>query len=172
MLLLNNQFYWYAVYTRSHHEDKVAHQLKNKSVHTFLPKLEVWSKRKDRKKKIHKALFPGYLFVHDICERNHWLDILKTPGVVRILGDKSGPMPISDVQIESIKKILNGNIAISPFPYLKKGQKVRVVNGPLQGCEGIILDLKKRERLIISIDLLQRSVSVELNGADVESVIS
>ena len=168
----NSQFYWYAVYTRSCHEDKVDRLLKTKSIHTFLPRIEVWSKRKDRKKKIHKALFPGYLFVNEIGDRNQYLEILKTPGVVRMLGDKNAPMSIPDIQIESIKKILESRTASTIFPYLRKGQKVRVTNGPLQGCEGIILDLKKRDRLIVSIDLLQRAVSVELNGADVELLVN
>ncbi|MCJ7494634.1 MAG: UpxY family transcription antiterminator [Deltaproteobacteria bacterium] len=167
----NNLIYWYCLYTRSRHEDAVYQRLTDKKIHTFLPKLEVWSRRKDRRKKIQKALFSGYLFVYENLTHQNWLEILKTPGVVKILGNEEGPMPIPEIQIESIRTILNGKAAVSPFPYLKEGQRVRVVDGPLKDCEGFLVKIKEdRERLIISIDLLKRSVSVEIEGASVEPV--
>jgi len=163
---------WYCVHTRSRHEDVVYQRLSDKKIHAFLPKLEVWSKRKDRRKKIQKALFPGYLFVYEIMNPRSGLEILKTPGVVRILGNELGPLSVPEIQIESIKKILDGKAAVSPFPYLREGQLVRVVDGPLKGCEGFLLKIKEgREKLVISIDLLQRSVSVEIDTASVEPVI-
>jgi transcription antitermination factor NusG len=138
----------------------------------FLPKLEVWSRRKDRRKKIQKALFPGYLFIYENLEPRRGLEILKTPGVVKILGNEAGPMPVPEIQIESIKKILDGKSAVSPFPYLKEGQLVRVVDGPLRGCEGFLIKIKEeKDKLVISIDLLQRSVSVEIESASVEPII-
>jgi transcription antitermination factor NusG len=162
---------WYCIHTRSRHEEMVFLRLEDKRMHAFLPKLEVWSRRKDRRKKIQKALFPGYLFVHEILDPFHRLEILKTPGVVRILGNEKGPVPVPDIQIESIRTILDGKSAVSPFPYLKEGQIVRVVEGPLKGCEGFLLKIKEgREKLIISVDLLQRSVAVEIDGASVEPV--
>ena len=165
----NNVSSWYCLYTRSRHEDAVHQRLTDKKMNVFLPKLEVWSRRKDRKKKIQKALFSGYLFVHENLTHPIWLEILKTPGVVKILGNESGPIPIPDIQIESIQKILNGKAAVSPFPYLKEGQLVRVVDGPLKDCQGLLLKIKEgKEKMIISIDLLKRSVSVEIEGASVE----
>ena len=165
----SNQPAWYCVHTRSRHEDKVFQRLSDKGISAFLPKMETWSKRKDRRKKILKALFAGYLFVHEILTAQRGLDILKTPGVVKILGNEDGPQPVPEVQIESIRKILNGRAAVSPFPYLKEGQRVRVVDGPLKGCEGFLLKKHEmKEKLIISIDLLQRSVSVEIGGANIE----
>ena len=167
----NNPLYWYCLYTRSRHEDFVYQRLSDKKINAFLPKLEVWSRRKDRRKKIQKALFSGYLFVHENLTHHIWLEILKTPGVVKILGNEEGPMPIPEIQIESIRTILNGKAAVSPFPYLKEGQRVRVVDGPLKDCEGFLVKIKEgRERLIISIDLLKRSVAVEIEGASVEPV--
>ncbi len=162
---------WYCIHTRSRHEDTVFQRLGDKRIEVFLPKLEVWSRRKDRKKKIQKALFPGYLFVHDSLNPYHRLEILKTPGVVKILGNERGPVAVPEPQIESIQTILGGKSAITPFPYLREGQLVRVVYGPLKGCEGFLLKIKEgKEKLIISVDLLQRSVAVEIDGASVEPV--
>ena len=163
--------YWYCLHTRSRHEEAVYQRLTDKGFYTFLPRLQVWSKRKDRRKKIQKALFSGYLFVYEALNPYRGLEILKTPGVVKILGNAQGPLPIPEIQIESIKKILSGESAVFPFPYLKEGQLVRVVDGPLKGCEGFLLKIKEeKERLIISIDLLQRSVAVEIDGPSVEPV--
>jgi len=163
---------WYCVHTRSRHEDVVYQRLTDKQIQAFLPKMEVWSKRKDRRKKIQKALFPGYLFVYEMMNPQHGLEILKTPGVVKILGNEVGPMPVPETQIESIKKLLDGKAAVSPFPYLKEGQLVRIVDGPLRGCEGFLVKIKEqKEKLVISIDLLQRSVSVEIESASIEPVI-
>ena len=169
--LNSDRSYWYCIHTRSRHEDAVYHRLSDKKFHVFLPKLEVWSKRKDRRKKIQKALFPGYLFVYENLHPRLGLEILKTPGVVRFLGNESGPLPVPESQIESVKKILNGKAAVSPFPYLKEGQRVRVVDGPLRGCEGFLIKIKEeKEKLVISIDLLQRSVSVEVDSSSIEPV--
>ena len=163
--------YWYCLHTRSRHEEVVYQRLTDKGFYTFLPRLQVWSKRRDRRKKIQKALFSGYLFVYEALNPYRGLEILKTPGVVRILGNAQGPLSIPEIQIESIKKILSGESAVFPFPYLKEGQLVRVVDGPLKGCEGFLLKIKEeKERLIISIDLLQRSVAVEIDGPSVEPV--
>ena len=162
---------WYAVYTASRHEQKVHDRLIEKSVHTFLPKMEVWSRRKDRRKKILTPLFPGYLFVKVYLDNDILLRVLKTPGVAYILGNNGKCTPIPENQIASIQTLLQNDVLISPYPYLRIGQRVRVVNGPLMGCEGILVREKpNRQRLIISIDLLNRSVCAEIHEADVEPI--
>jgi len=171
MMAQNSVASWYCIHTRSRHENVVHNRLIEKGLNSFLPKMEVWSKRKDRKKKIHKVLFPGYLFVNDCLNHYKSLEILKTPGVVRILGNEQGPVPVPEAQIESIMRILDRGVVMNPIPYLKEGQLVRVVDGPLQGCEGFLSEVKEdKERLIISVDILKRSVAVEIEATSVEPV--
>lgn len=163
---------WYAVYTRCHHEFTIWNQLEKKSVENFLPCMTTWSRRKDRKLKIQVPLFPGYLFVRLDFKPVAALEVLKIRGVVRFLGDTSQrPTPIPDIQIESLRTIITSGDKVLPFSFLKVGQRVRVIRGPFEGCEGILCRVKDgKDRLVISIELLQRSVSVEIDAADVTSI--
>lgn len=160
---------WYAVHTRSRHEQKVSGRLTDKSIHTFLPKIEVWSRRRDRRKRMQIPLFPGYLFVNVELDNYICLDILKTPGVAYIVGNNGKCHPIPGNQIVSIQNALAKGALLTSYPYLKVGRRVRVVNGPLTGCEGILLRYKtNKQRLIMSVDLLGQSLSTEIDEADVE----
>jgi len=162
---------WYAIHTSSHHEQRVYERLVKKSIHAFLPKMEVWSRRKDRRKRIQVSLFPGYLFVNVDLDPYVILEILNTPGVAYILRNNGKFTPIPENQIASIQKLLKNDVLIKPYPYLKIGQRVRIVNGPLMGCEGILLKIKpNKQRLIVSIDLLKRSISAEIDEFDVEPI--
>ena len=162
---------WYAIHTSSHHEQRVYERLVKKSIHAFLPKMEVWSRRKDRRKRIQVSLFPGYLFVNVDLDPYVILEILNTPGVAYILGNNGKITPIPEKQIAPIQKLLKNDVLIKPYPYLKIGQRVRIVNGPLMGCEGILLKIKpNKQRLIVSIDLLKRSISAEIDEFDVEPI--
>ncbi|KPJ69419.1 MAG: hypothetical protein AMJ45_00250 [Syntrophobacter sp. DG_60] len=162
---------WYAIYTSARHEQRVYDRLVNKSIHAFLPKMEVWSRRKDRRKRIQVPLFPGYLFVNVDLDPYVRLEILKTPGVAYILGNNGKLTPIPESQIASIQTLLKNDVLIRPYPYLKIGQRVRIVNGPLIGCEGILLRNKtNKQKLIISIDLLKQSISTEIDEFDVEPI--
>lgn len=159
---------WYAVYTKSKHERKVNTHLVQEGIATFLPEMERWSSRKDRRKKIWYPIFPGYLFINTELDVESRLKVIKTKGVVRILGHRGIPTVIPEHQIESIQKAIDSRKNISSFPYLKTGQSVRVMSGPLDGVEGIFVSEKGKGKLIISVDILQRSVSVEIEEADVE----
>jgi len=162
---------WYAVYTRARHEQKANERLLEKKIETFLPLIERWSRRKDRRKRIQIPLFPGYLFVRALLEAQIHLEILKTDGVVQILGNNENPIPIPGEQIRAIQSLIQNGVAIERHPYLKEGMKVRVVNGPLTGIEGILVKTQtKKNRLIISVDLLQESVSVEIDDVDIEPI--
>ncbi|MGA1844043.1 MAG: transcription termination/antitermination protein NusG [bacterium] len=165
-------FKWYAVHTSSRHEDMVHMRLAAKEIPVFLPKIEKWSTRKDRKKRIRVPLFNGYLFINVHLDKYTWLHVLKTPGVARIVGNQNEPVPIPDEQIDSIRILLNNDVMLNPFPYLKIGQRVRIVNGPLTGVEGILVKTDPgKNKLVVSVDLLQRSLSVELNSIDVEPLL-
>jgi len=169
---------WYAVYTRSRHEQQVNRRLAEKSFETFFPRIEVWSQWKDRRKRIQKPLFTGYLFVHSNRGRGHWLDILETNGVVRILGSyNEGPLPVPERQIFSIRQILKADVVFSYHPYLNVGDRVRVMAGPMAGAEGILLESRPREKgapsgvkLVVSVDLLNRAIAVEMDATLIEKV--
>jgi transcriptional antiterminator NusG len=162
---------WYAVYTRSRHEQKVNDRLREKNIETFLPLIERWSRRKDRRKRIHLPLFPGYVFVHTLMDNDTRLEILKTESVVRILRNGGRPATIPDEQINAVKVLVESGISPTPHPYLKEGMRVRVVHGPLIGIEGVLLKTKpNKHRLVLSVDILQKSVCVEIDELSVEPI--
>ncbi|MEK6778012.1 MAG: UpxY family transcription antiterminator [bacterium] len=160
---------WYAVHARSRHEKKVETELKGKGVEVFLPLYETLSRRRDRKKIIELPLFPGYLFVRIAPERDQVLEVLKVKGVVRIIGKTPTELfPIPAIQIEAVHRMVESDRLISGHPYIKEGSRVRVKAGPLQGVEGILIERRGRHRLIISVDMLQQSVSTEISVDEVE----
>ncbi len=165
---------WYAVHTKSRHEDKVYVRLLQKSITTFLPKLEVWSTRKDRRKRIKIPMFSGYLFV-DIPEMTNEskLDVLTTYGVVRILGKPNShvPVPVPDEQIEAIERLIGSDVEIQSFTYPREGEYARIVDGPFKGIEGVVVATDYRKSLfVVSIDILQRSVAIKLEGFQIEKM--
>jgi transcription antitermination factor NusG len=164
----DSETYWYAVYTRSRHEMMVKRQLDGKSIPNFLPLYSKLSQWKDRKKEIQLPLFPGYIFVRILIENR--LDILKTMGVVYFVGDGSSPPPISEDSINSIQSFLRQGLKCDPHPYLKIGNRVRITDGPLNGIEGILVRKKNRTLLVVSVDLIQRSVSVEIESWKIERI--
>jgi transcriptional antiterminator NusG len=159
---------WYAVHTRSRHEDRAYLGLIQKSVNTFLPKMEVWSKRKDRKKKILIPMFPGYLFVELLSLDNEIkVNILKTFGVVRLLGKprSAEPIAIPDDKIDAIQRIVRSKVEVQQFQYPKVGEPARIIDGPFKGVEGLVLKTDyAKELFIVGIELLQRSVAIKLEG--------
>lgn len=162
---------WYAVYAIVRHEKAVNTALINNNIETFLPLREAVSQWKDRRKRVSIPLFPGYLFVRIFDnDSRSVLSILNTKGVVRILSSNGGLQPVPAQQIDSVKRIVETNIEYDPFRYLMSGNEVRVVNGPLQGVTGKIVKRNNQKRLIVSIDIIKRSVSVTVDPADVELV--
>jgi transcription antitermination factor NusG len=165
---------WYAINTRSRHEYKANTGLTQKGMVTFLPEMEVWSKRKDRKKKIFIPLFPGYFFV-EISELSNEakLAILKTFGVVRILGKKENtePIPVPNDKIEAIQRLLNKKVEIFSLQYPQVGEPAKIIDGPFAGIEGnVISSDAAKELFVISIELLQRSVAIKLEGFQITKI--
>ena len=160
---------WYAVYTIVRHEKKVNTALINKNISTFLPIRDQLSQWKDRKKRVQLPLFPGYVFVNIHPENTkNLLDIYNTRGVVRILGNNSQHTPIPVEQINSIKTLLESGLDYDLYPYLTEGKEVVVISGPMEGVKGKILKRKGKDRLILTVDLIKRSVGIELEAGLVE----
>jgi transcription antitermination factor NusG len=161
---------WYAVSTRSRQEKVAANTLEALGITHFLPlrlQKRQWS---DRVQTVNVPLFPGYLFVHIDLWSSRKLDVLKAPGVTKFVGDRSGPLPIEGSEIEDIQGLLHSGVEFSPHPYLKLGDRVRVVRGALAGMEGILVRAGSRSRMVISIEIIHRSLAVTVSESDVEVV--
>ena len=160
---------WYALYTRSHCEQLVYEQLAAKAFHVFLPKIQIWSQRAGGRHRIAVPMFPGYLFLHSPVDSAIYLEVRQARGLVRILGqgwDRLAVVP--EEEIHAIYAVLRSKLPIQPHPYLREGQRVRVRRGLLSGVEGILVGGKANKgRLVLSVELLQQSVAVEVDCSDV-----
>jgi transcription antitermination factor NusG len=157
--------HWYAAYTCANHEKGVAQQLERRSVECFLPLYESVRRWKDRRVRLRLPLFPGYVFVRFALRDR--LRALQIPGVAKLVGFDGHPAPVPNEDIEAIRACLAGRHPVQPHRYLQRGQRVRVLSGPLAGLTGIVVREKKTTRLVVSLDLLMRSVSVEFDTADI-----
>lgn len=157
---------WYAVYTSANHEKRVANQLAERSVEHFLPLYESIRRWKDRRVRLQLPLFPGYIFVRLVLRDR--LRVLQVPGVTRLVGFGGIPVPLLKEEIDSLRGTLASGLQAQPHPYMTVGGRVKVKSGPLAGTEGIFQRRKGKVRLIISIELIQRSLAVDLDLADVE----
>jgi transcription antitermination factor NusG len=157
---------WYAAYTSANHEKRVALQLQERAVEHFLPLYESVRRWKDRRRKLQLPLFPSYLFVRvALCDR---LRVLQVPGVARLVGFNGLPCALPDSEIEAIQTCLARRVCLEPHLYVQVGRRVRVKAGPLKGLEGILIRRKNASRFVISLDLIMRSVAVEIDGTEVE----
>ncbi len=161
---------WYALRTRSRHEKLVRDQLLNQGIEPLLPTVKRLSQWKDRKKEIEVPLFSGYCFVRFGSDQR--LPVLKTIGVVDLVGGGRRPEPIPDEEIAAIQTLINSVLPYDPHPYLQEGMQVEVIRGPLQGVRGILLRKEKRHRLILGVRLIQQAAAVEIDVADVTSVVA
>lgn len=166
-----NQNNWYAVHTRSRFEQKVYDGIHGKNIEVFLPKLQIMSRRKDRRKKILVPLLPGYLFVRTALDPEEYINILKTVGVVQLIGVKGKPVPANEDQVQALM-ILNGtDRTVENRNYMKTGDRIRVMEGPLKGLTGFYLKHKGQgNKVIVSIELLNRSLEVNLEDSALEKI--
>jgi transcription antitermination factor NusG len=157
---------WYAAYTHARHEKKVAQQLQERGIEHFLPVYHSVRQWKDRKKELDLVLFPGYVFARiDIADK---LRVLQLPGVVRFVSFNGQPIALDGRDLEALRTALQQGLRAEHHPYLTAGRRVKVVRGPLTGAKGILVRAKTNCRIVISIDAIMRSVSVEVDESDIE----
>jgi len=155
---------WYAVYTRPHHEKVVARVLQARAIECFLPLFQAENRWHDRYKIVQMPLFPGYLFVNvSPAER---LRIVIVPGVVCLVSSKGQPIPVPELEITAIRNYLSMSLPAEPYPYVAAGTHVCIASGPLAGLRGVVLRQKSRLRVVISMDLIMRSMIVDVSAAD------
>ncbi len=159
---------WYAAYICANHEKRVAEQFGLRSVEHFLPLYETVRRWKDRRVRLALPLFPGYVFVR-LALRDR-LRVLQIPRVVRLVGFNGLPTSLPDDEMEVMRSGLTGHLHAEPHPYLAVGRRVRIRSGPLQGLEGILARKKGSLRFVLSIDLIRRSIIVDVDAADVEAI--
>jgi transcription termination/antitermination protein NusG len=158
---------WFAVWTRSRHEQVVREQLETKRIDAFLPTITKWSRWKDRRKKIDWPLFPGYCFAR--FDPDDALPVLKCAGVVSIVSFEGKPAPIPEYELASIRLLVASDLGFDPCPLIKEGTMVEVAHGPLKGVVGRLLRKDRaRARLVLAVDLIGQAVSVDVDAADVK----
>lgn len=160
--------HWYALRTRSRHEKRVQDQLSARGIEPFLPLMQRWRQWKDRRKQVAFPLFPGYCFARFPPEGR--VEVLKAYGVVQIIGNREGPIPVPESEIEAVRRLVTSTLPYDPHPYLLEGMRVEVIRGPLVGLQGVLLRKSPRARLVISVSLIQQAASVELDAHDVVPV--
>jgi transcription antitermination factor NusG len=159
---------WYAVYTSANHEKKIAEQFAQRSIEHFLPLYQTVRRWKDRRMRLDLPLFPGYIFVHHPLRDR--LRILQLPGVVRFVGFNGQPAVLEAREILPFRDGLKSAGKTEPHPYPAAGQRVRILRGPFEGLEGILLRRRGNFRVVLSIHLIMRSVAVDVDIADIQAL--
>ncbi len=159
---------WYALHTRSRHEKYVREQLEARGIEPFLPLVDRLRQWKDRRKRVAFPLFPGYCFARFPLALR--VAVLTTQGVVQILGNQDGPVPVPDREIEAVRRLVECTLPYDPHPYLTEGMQVEVIRGPLAGLRGLLLRKGARARLVIGVSLIHQGASVELDAYDVTPI--
>jgi transcription antitermination factor NusG len=156
---------WYAIWTRSHSEQLVADQLIGKGLDVFLPKMSIWSRRGGVRQVIQVPMFSGYVFLHEDVNKEKYIEVYKARGVVRILGSRWDRLfPICHAEIDTLQRLVATRLNVVSHPFLQEGQRVRITDGPLKGVEGFLVQNKeKKGLLVLSVELLRRSVSVQID---------
>jgi transcription antitermination factor NusG len=168
LLMALEEPHWYVAHTSANHERRVTQQLQQRSVENFLPLYDSVRRWKDRRMKLQLPLFPGYVFVRlPLRER---LKVLQVPGVARLISFNGQPAALPDKEIEALRTGLAAQLRTEPHPYLTVGRRVRVKSGPLEGVEGILIRKKNACRVVVSLDLIMKSASVEVDASDLERI--
>jgi transcription antitermination factor NusG len=165
---------WFVLGTRSHCERTVCDQLVAHGFESFLPTIRTWSRQQSTRKIIALPMFPGYVFVRHAIDKHSYADIVKTRGAVRLLGEGCDRLaPVPDAEVGALQRIVETQVFVFPHPYLREGQPVRITAGPLEGVEGTLVQFQSKPHkglLVVSVDLLQRSVAIEVDRTQVVPV--
>ena len=162
---VHSQPFWYAGYTASRHEKRVSEHFAQRGVEHFLPLYETIHRWNNGRHRVQLPLFPGYIFVRIVLQER--LRVLEVPGFVRLVGFNGLPHPLPETDINKMKEALNKGVLAEPYPYLTVGTRVEIRNGPMQGMTGILLRRHNKCRVVISVDLIMRSMAVEVEASDV-----
>jgi transcriptional antiterminator NusG len=164
----NDNANWYAVQTRARHEKMVADRLQEQGVTTFLPLVSEVHRWSDRRKTVELPLFSCYVFVRVAPTNEERLRVCRTHGVFQVLSTRGEPVPIPDEQIDAVRTLVGQKIPWSFHPFLKVGQRVRIRGGAMDGVEGVLLARNGDRTLVVSVDVIQRSLAVRIEGYDLE----
>lgn len=161
---------WYAIHTRAQHEKSVVTHLKNAGITTFLPLVSELHRWSDRRKVVEVPLFSCYAFVHLRLVPETWAKVLQVSGVLRFVGIRGEGVPIPESQIEAIQALLSSKLPYTIYPFMKIGQRVRIRGGSLDGLEGILVARNGNRTLVISVEPIQRSLAVSIDGYQVQPI--
>ncbi len=161
---------WYAIQTRARSEKKVTGQLESKGVEAFLPVISQVHRWSDRRQLVHLPLFPGYVFVRINPKSDMRMSVLTTMGVYCFVGAGGAGLPIPDKQIDDVRTVVTNPVSFAPYPFLRVGQRVRVKGGCLNGIEGTLISRDSEHRLVVSVELVRRSLAVRIDGYEIEVV--
>lgn len=161
---------WFAVHTYARHEKAVAQEARDLGVTTFLPTVKQVRQWSDRRKVIESPLFSCYVFVKIVPDNRERLKVLRINGVLRFVGTHGMGIPIPDEQIQAVQILAEEQLPLCSHPFLKIGQRVRIRSGALSGVEGILVARSGERTLVVSLDAIQRSLSVRIEGYDIEPV--
>jgi transcriptional antiterminator NusG len=161
---------WYAVQTRARHERVVASRLEDQGISTFLPLVREEHRWSDRKKIVELPLFSCYVFAKIVPNSRERLRVCQTDGVFQIVGTRGEGIPVPEAEIESVRTLVSQHMAWSVHPFLKIGQRVRIKSGAMSGVEGILVGRSGERSLIVSVEVIQRSLAVRIEGYEIEAV--
>lgn len=161
---------WFAIHTRPRYEKKVTAELQQKGIRAFLPLSSAMHQWSDRRRLVHVPLFPGYVFVRVSSLPVHRISVLRTNGVLNFVGVRNVGVPIPDSEIDAVRAVLEGRTSFKPHPYLKIGQRVRICGGSLDGLTGVLTTVNGDQSLVISVNLIQRSIAMRVQGLRVEAI--
>jgi transcription antitermination factor NusG len=168
--LAQRELNWYAVHTKARHEKRVSAQFEAKRVSAFLPIHRQVHKWADRSSEVELPLFSCYTFVRIVQTSEERLKVLRTPGVLGFVGSERHGTPIPPEEIESLRTAITKKIPCLPHPFVEAGKRVRILGGSLDGVEGILMRQGADQSLIVSVELLRRSVSIRIDGYNIEFV--